>query len=198
MSHTLLVLAVLLAPDAELQPRIAVTDNLTVKVSDPQKASDALVAAAESANGYFTSRTDSGVSLRIPTAHAKKIFAIAEAQGVVVERSHNTFDFTEALEEQSTLLASRRQVLERYFDVLKSAHADAVVSVEREMTSLIAEIEELEGAIRLEEHNLAYATLNVSYQFRDRRAPSSEGVSSFKWLNTVNLGDLLGDFQYAH
>lgn len=198
MSYTLIALALLVAPDAELKPRVAVTDNLTVKVSDPQKASDALVAAAESVGGYFTSRTDTGVSLRIPTAHAAKIFAIAEGQGIVIARSRDTSDFTESLEEQSTLLASRRQVLERYFDVLKSAHADAVVSVEHEMTSLIAEIEELEGSIRLEEHNLAYATLDVSYQFRDRRAPNGQGVSSFKWLNTINLGDLLGDFQNAH
>jgi len=88
-------------------------------------------------------------------------------------------------------------VLERYFDVLHNARPQAVTTVEHEMTSLIAEIEQLQGALVFAEHRLSYAQLDVSFEFRDRQAPVNNGNSSFPWLNTMNLADLIGDFQYG-
>lgn len=193
----LMALLVLLAPDAVTERRIAVADTVVVKVGDRQKAGDTIVAAAEAAGGYFTSRTDDALRLRVPTAKANDVLSVARAQGVVVSNAHDTTDLTETIEEQRGLLASRREVLERYFAVLRTARASAVTTVEREMTDLIAQIEELEGALRLEEHNLGYATIDVSFQFRDRGAPVNDGRSSFRWLNTMNLADLLGDFQHG-
>ena len=42
------------------------------------------------------------------------------------------------------------------------------------------------------------AEITVSFRFRDRAAPAATGTSSFPWLNTVNLTDLVEDFRHAH
>lgn len=177
--------------------RIAVRDALTIKVGDREKAAEAVIALAEAAGGYFTMRSDAYLRLRVPTTKQAEVLAKASQLGLVVQRSHAAEDLTAALEEQRTLLDSRREVLQRYFAVLNTARPQAVTTVEHEMTSLIAEIEELEGSLRMSTHRLQYAELEVSFEFRDRQAPSRDGSSSFRWLNTMNLADLVGDFQYG-
>jgi hypothetical protein len=177
--------------------RIAVRDALTIKVGDRDKAAEAVIAAAESVGGYFSMRSDTYMRLRIPSKKEAEVLAKVSQLGLVVQRSHAAEDLTATLEEQRTLLTSRRDVLQRYFAVLQTARPQAVTTVEHEMTSLIAEIEELEGALRMAMHQLQYAELEVSFEFRDRQAPARDGSSSFRWLNSMNLADLIGDFQHG-
>ena len=88
-------------------------------------------------------------------------------------------------------------MLDRYFQVLRGANDRAVVEIEAQMIGLVEEIEALKGAIRLLEHQMQYAELTVSFQFRDRRPPTRDGRSSFGWLNTMNLVDLVQEFSHG-
>ena len=177
-------------------PRIAISQELVVKVAQPQAAADAIVAHTEEAGGYFTERTDSGVVLKVPVDSTKNVLAFAEAQGTVVGRNYNAQDVGSQLDERRTLLRSREEVLQRYFKVLSGARAESVVSVEREMTDLVSEIESLKGGIQLMEHQLKFAEVRVSFAFRDRRPPLRDGSSSFSWLNSMNLVDLQSEFAH--
>ena len=78
--------------------------------------------------------------------------------------------------------------------MLNTAGPNAVVEVEQQMTTLVEEIESLKGQLQLFEHQLQLADIVVSFQFRDRRPPVRDGSSSFKWLNTMNLVDLIWEF----
>lgn len=184
-------------PEKPLAPKIAVIDRLTIKVGDKEKAADELAASAQAVGGYFTARDDASISLRVPQPRQAEMLAKAASLGLVIHRSHSAEDLTSFLEERRTILASRREVLERYFGVLHTARTHAVTAVEQEMTTLIAQIEELQGGLIFAEHRLAYAQLDVAFEFRDRQAPANDGSSSFPWLNTMNLADLIGDFQYG-
>ncbi len=190
-----LVLALMLG-DAEGAPRVAYNTGLVVKVTDREGNGDKLVETAEKLGGYFSSRSDDTVVLKVPVEKRQELLAVAEPMGIVVSRRHEALDLGQTLAEQKTRLASRRKMFERYDDVLRSASADAVVSVEHEMTRLVQEIEQLAGSVRLLEHRLSYATLTVSFQFQDRRPPLADGSSSFDWLNRVNLADLLWEFHH--
>ncbi|MBI3179146.1 MAG: DUF4349 domain-containing protein, partial [Deltaproteobacteria bacterium] len=165
---------------------------------DRNKTADALIAEAERMGGYFSERSDDSVTFKIPARHTKALLAKVDPLGVVVERTTHAEDVAAQLLEARTLLKSREQVLQRYFGVLNQAGPSTVVSVEREMTALVREIEELRGDIRLLEHRVQFASVSVQFQFRDRQAPARSGDSSFAWLNTVNLVDLLAEFSYGH
>jgi hypothetical protein len=184
-------------PEQPLTPKIAIVDQLVIKVGDKEKAADELAAAADAAGGYFTTRNDTFISLRVPHERQGELLAKAATLGLIVRRSHNAEDLTAYLEQQRSVLASRRDVLERYFEVLHTARPQAVTTVEHQMTTLIAQIEQLQGSLVFAEHRLAYSQLDVSFEFRDRQAPANDGSSSFPWLNTMNLVDLIGDFQHG-
>ena len=52
----------------------------------------------------------------------------------------------------------------------------------------------IKGRILFLENRIQYAQVSVSFQFRDRSAPVRTGHSSFRWLNELNIADLMEDF----
>lgn len=175
-------------------PRVAYRYDWVVKVADREAAADTVIARVESAGGYFIERSDDALHLKVPVEEVKAVLADVAPLGTVVSRASQARDLGQMLDEQRTLLQSREQMLARYFVVLNEASVSSVVTVEQQMTELVQSIETLRGALRLAEHELPYADVTLSFHFRDRRAPVSDGRSSFGWLNKVNLADLLGEY----
>ncbi len=174
---------------------------VTVQVDDREQAIAAVIETAESNGGWFTALTDESVTVAVPTDRAAAVLDGAKALGLVVERSWSVSDLDAELLDLRARLASREGVLTRYLDILEGAHANAVVAVEREITRTVAEIEQIQGRVRLLEHRAAYAQLGFSFRFRDRAQPARDGSSSFAWLNTLNLADLQDAFRsgrHAH
>jgi hypothetical protein len=168
---------------------------LTVQVSDRDAAIAAVVARAEKAGGWFSALSDDAVTVQVPVAAAAATLDGAKELGQVVDRSWGAQDLDSELVDLNARLASRQAVLQRYLDILGTTNASAVVSVEREITRTVSEIEQIEGRIRYLQNRGDYAQLAFSFRFRDRAAPSRDGSSSFAWLNTLNLSDLQDAFR---
>jgi hypothetical protein len=175
-------------------PRVAFRHSLVLKVADRDATADAAIAAAEKQGGYFLSRTNDAVRLKVPVAAVREVLGAIEPLGTVVSRSTEAVDLGERLDLVRTRLASREGMLKRYYAVIEGASDTQMPEVEQAMTALVQEIESMRGAIQLQEHQLAYAQVDLSFSFRDRRAPAPTGRSSFEWLNTVNLSDLIAEF----
>ncbi|MEL6543214.1 MAG: DUF4349 domain-containing protein [Myxococcota bacterium] len=182
------------AKQSSVKPLVAVQNSVVLKVGDREQAADAVVEQAEKVGGYFSSRSDTAVTLKVPAKSAPQILSFIEESGIVVDRNYNARDVGFALEEKRARLRSREEVLKRYFAVMQTAGVKNIVSVEREMTTLVQEIETLKGQLKLIEHQLSFAEIRVDFQFRDRRPPLRTGNSNFQWLNTVNLADLIQGF----
>lgn len=187
----------LLALAAAFGDDTRVTASLVVAVAQRDEAADAVVAKAKELGGWFQSRTPDAVALRVPVDRTDALVAFAETQGKVVDRGLAREDVSRDLADARGRLAAREGVLEQYYAVLKTAGPKSVVAVERQIVAAIAEIERLKGRIRLLEDQATYARVDVSFQFRDRAAPARDGSSSFRWLNTLNVQDLIWGFQQA-
>lgn len=170
--------------------------SLTIAVEDREETAATLVAAVQERGGYFASLDLEQVTLKVPQAHLESLRDTAEQLGVVVERSLSRQDRSMELAGLQARLDTREEMLDQYMTVLEGASADSVVTVEREVTSLVEQIENLRGQIRVLEHQVTYATLVVRFRFQDRSAPVPDGSSSFAWLNTLNLSELLEDFRF--
>jgi hypothetical protein len=183
---------------AEQARRSATTFSAVLVVSDRDAAADAIVAKAQESGGYFLTRTNNELVLKVPVDRVDAIVELAGSLGALSERQHQTDDLGFTLDQDRARLASKQEMLERFRTVMKDSRADGVLSVEKEMTRLVGEIELLKGSIRLTEHRIRFAQVSITFRYRDRAAPVPDGTSSFPWLNTVNLGDLLEDFRREH
>lgn len=176
----------------------AINASMVLKVQRPTEVADTLVQRVATDGGYFAERSMLRVRFKVPTAKAESFIDFVEEQGIIASRSFNNQGLTAELAEVRARLAAREDVLERYFAVLKTASPESVITVERQIVGLVAEIENLKGRIRSLEHRSTYADVVVDFQFRDRAAPARDGSSSFRWLNTMNLADLTAAFHNGY
>ena len=167
--------------------------NVVLKVSNKAMAQKSVVAEAEKHGGYFSYLDDGVVTLRVPVAHADAFLDFVAQLGVVAGRDYASEDLRELLDQKTTRLNARKKVLDQYFKLLGTADSKAVLTVEREITRLVAEVERYEGAIRLLRHDARLASVTVRFQFRDRTQPNQQQGSSFDWLNTLSLADLVDE-----
>jgi len=172
----------------------AIEVKVVVKVSDRAKAADSLVQSAERLDGYFTQKTGEGVVLRIPASGLKPLLANADQLGQVIDRQLGREDLGEELLRKKAVLKAKTEAQHQYLALLDQADTEGALSVEKELILLVAEIETLKGQLRHLQDRIAFARVEVRFEYRDRSAPVPDGSSSFAWLNTMNLIDLLEEF----
>ena len=181
---------------AQAEEALYITSYVTLKVQKKEQVADAVIKKAEEMNGYYSSRTDYAVQLKIPVANAQDYLDYVTAQGLVASRSFNSQSLSQQLADLSARLKTREELLQKYFKILEEAESEHVIAVENEVIRLIGEIEGLKGQLRRQQHLTTYADINIEFRFRDRRAPVADGSSSFSWINTLNITDVLSAFQY--
>lgn len=168
---------------------------VTVQVDDRENAIRTVITQAGAAGGWFSNLSDDAVTVQVPVDKAATFIEGAKALGVVVDRSWGVQEYDTELIDLNARLSSRNAVLERYLEILGTTNADSVVAVERQITTTVAEIEQIQGRIHQLDHLSAYARLTWNFRFRDRAAPVRDGTSSFAWINTLNLADLQDAFR---
>lgn len=185
-------------PVEEVAPRpTRVVAGLTLRVDDRDVASASAVATAEAAGGWFSRFSTDAVTLRVPIAQVDPVVQALRGLGDLVERSYQADDYTAQIVDLESRLAARKKVLDKYMAVLDMASPKAIVSVEREITQLVSQIEGLEGQLRLLRDRAAFAEISVSFRYRERQGPVRDGSSSFGWLNSLNVADLLDDLEHG-
>lgn len=173
----------------------SVQASVVLRVSDKKAAAKAAIEQAREVGGWFTSFQPTQVVLRVPTDRGDAVLDSLVELGDLVARDYQRQDHSEEIALLETRIEGREAVLERYRKVLESSKASNIVAVERQITQAIRALEQLKGRRRYLQNQLDYATLTVRFQFRDRTAPRRDGSSSFPWLNTMNMGDVLQDFR---
>ena len=179
--------------DASTLPEVRSDATLVVKVLDQRRAAEALIAKAQELGGFFVTQGGNAVTLRVPTQRLRDLMLAAEATGKVVDRSLTTQTVTPQLAQLRRQIESKRELLKKYFEVIDGATVGAVVTVERQISSLVTQVEQLEGQLKLLEYRSQLGELTVRFQFRDRRPPPDTD-SSFPWLNRVGLTRLYQEF----
>jgi hypothetical protein len=172
-----------------------VSGTLVIAVSQQEAAAEALVERAEALGGWFQARTPSALSLRVPVDAFEALLAFAETQGKVIDKSLERTDASQELADLRGRLEARRGVLDEYYKVLRNAGPGSVVAVQYQIVQAIEAIETLQGRIRMLEDQTRHARLEVAFRFRDRAAPARDGTSSFPWLNTLNVQDVIQALQ---
>lgn len=172
------------------QVSTAVTASFVLQVGQPIEAADTLSKAAAELGGWFQARTQDRLELRVPVARVDELLTAAGVLGRLTDRSVQRTDLTRDLVEIDGQLRTRREGLQRYFDVLETADKGSVFAVQSRVLSEIQTIEGLEGRRRVLVDRASFARVEVSFRFRDRAAPAPTGASSFAWLNSLNVQDV--------
>lgn len=169
--------------------------SVTINIGDPNGTALRIIKKAEELNGYFTLHADDQLKLSIPEKHVTNFIGFVEQQGILSGKTFDSEDLSTQLILKKNTLQSKEKMLEEYMKVLAGAGNTKIVTVEAEVVKLAEQIEEIKGAIRYIEHCTAFANVDVYFSFHDRTIPIVKKESSFLWLNTISLKDMIQGFQ---
>jgi hypothetical protein len=175
---------------------LAVTFSAVLQVEEPEKIAALVIARAESLGGWFSSRSQASLELRIPTRNADGFFESLASLGVLLDRHLSTQSLDGERDDLLHRLKARKATLQDYFAMLKESGDSTVFTIQSEVIELQADIERTEALILKSEDRMAYARATLNFRFQDRGAPLATGNSRFPWLNELGLPNLRERFRY--
>ncbi len=182
-------------PETMRPQTLAISVTLQLIASDAEMTSRSVAEWADAVGGYFTLRSDQQVVVRIPPDRVPELRRHIEELGdTVVSYNPSAVDYREEMMRNDAAIISRTEVLDRILIYLDEADVAATLSFERELRSLLQEIEYYTGQSRRIRNEVAFASATINLSSRQRTIPAQR-PSTFAWINTVDLYRFLQEAQ---
>jgi len=168
------------------------TLSATILVADPERAGERLAEWAEEEGGYFLLKSTDRVLLRFPYRKMGELRSILEdIAEEVVDVSPQAVDLREQILGLRSKIRSREEILERNMSYIDEADVEGTLAIEREITQLLTEIEELKGRLRKLNVDRVLSRGDVALSFMQQTIPE-DIPSSFGWINTLDFYAFMG------
>lgn len=172
--------------------KIIKTANLEIRVEDYASSRKTVQQRVDARQGYLQSEQESNdgyrlrnsLTIRVETGQFDPL--VDELAGIgsyVHHKNINAQDVTEEFVDLETRLKTKREVEQRYIDILRRANSiPDILSVEGALRQIREEIEAKEGRLRYLSDQVGYSTIHlVMYQQLDHRAEPGPGFWSKIW-----------------
>lgn len=167
------------------------TISVTILVTDPDKAADALVNWSEEIGGYYLSNATKKIVLRLPAEKVKllndMLAGIAEK---IVDISFQAADLKEEKLRLQSGIKSRQEILDRNLEFLDRADVEGTLAIEEEVIVLMREIESLKGRLNKINASCRFAHVDINLDFQ-KTTIRRDVQSSFDWINSMNFYHLI-------
>jgi hypothetical protein len=181
------------AVDPQASRRTSLIWRATVKVVNPDDVRAQIDKEVRLLGGFPMFFNGNSISVKLPPAALPALAEKIGEVGLVLEKTLNREDLTLRIAELTGMLKSKREILGRTRKFLDDSDVPATLEIERAMTGLVMEIEQLQGSLRVLKDRVAFAVVDISFEFRERDKIVYV-QSPFEWLNTVDLGQFSEEF----
>jgi hypothetical protein len=193
MTRTLLMLLVLTSTGWSAPRRTALVATVVLKVVHPDEARTAILAAVAPLGGFATLVSDQALNLKVPPERLSEVLKQVGERGITVQKTLQRNDLTQSLAQMEARLRSKVDIFQRTRKLVDDSDVGATLQIERQMASLVGEMEKLRGRLRVEHERARFAVVSVSFQFREREKLVYVR-SPFDWINSVDLSRFHADF----
>lgn len=181
-------------PMSTSDPRqTALVSQLTLKVINPVQSRTLLQNQTKELGGFATLITDHSISFKIPPSKLEAALTLYSEHGILLEKSIERTDLTREIATLEGQLESKRHILTQLRAFFDDSNVEATLKIEKTMSELVTEIEQVKGALRVLKEKSRWAVVNISFRFQDRDRIIYVS-SPFSWLNSVNLTDFMERF----
>jgi hypothetical protein len=159
----------------------------TILVADPDRSADELESWAENNGGYALLTSSDRVVLRLPFEKMPQLRGkLEELSDYVPDLSPHSQDLREAILETVAKINSRQEVLRQTLALLDQADVKGTLAIEKEIVSLIEEIEQLTATLQTLTLNRTFSRAEISLRYLEQTLPENI-PSSFDWINGVDF-----------
>ncbi|MCC4212213.1 DUF4349 domain-containing protein [Leeuwenhoekiella parthenopeia] len=183
--------------EADVEQKIIKTGNLRFETQDLAETRAQILKAVNTTKGYVenerTGKDYRGsyqeLQLRVPAENFQQALELI-SQGVEFfeEKSISQRDVTEEFIDVEARLKAKRELENRYLELLKKASSvKEILEIERELSVIREEIESKEGRLKYLSKQVSYSTLNVYFYKTEVESGVTKSYGS-KMLQAVKGG----------
>lgn len=185
-------------PPSSLQanrgPMLIYTAHLSLATFETEAALVSVEKLAKDNGGFLSNRERLAITIRVPSERFTETLQAIEKLGDVIDRNVKARDVTDEFFDMEARLRSARAVHARLVELLQKADkVEESIAIEKELGRVLAEIERLEGRLKLLRDQLAYSTITAS--FRPKSTEIVGKKTPFRlpgeWLDQLGLGRLM-------
>lgn len=180
------------AATSQPSPLLIYQAKLALAVYEVDLSLDAVEALAKQAGGYLVRRMATSIVVRVPAAGFDGTLKTILGMGDVLQRELEVEDVTAKVRDLEARLANAEAVRKRLAELLAGANkTEEALAVERELSRVSEEIEQMKSQLKLLSELVAYSTITVRFE-----APQAENLDRrfklpFPWLDELGLSNLL-------
>ena len=156
-----------------IERKIIRNAQVNMQVKDIQKAFPQIERIVKNLNGYISSsnmqnnshRISNSIVIRVPNESLDTLLRLVENQSIFINNSSiSSTDVTEEFIDIESRLKTKKEVRERYLDILskKAKTVEDVLLAEEQIRVLTEEIEAKEGRLRYLQNRVGLSTLTLS------------------------------------
>lgn len=155
------------------EKKIIKTAEVTLELKDYSQYNQKLHAGLKAYGAYVASeeqtsspeRIANQLVIKVPVAQFDDLVNSFSGEGItLLQKKISAEDVTEEVVDTKARMASKKQVRDRYLELLKQArNMKEVLEVQQEINSIQEEIESAEGRVGYLSHQSAYSTIHLNY-----------------------------------
>lgn len=190
--------------EAQSTRKVIYNANLSLQVSDFQKAQEQLELKTKGFGGYIVESnvyregdnyTTGTMTVRVPADKFEEF--INDAEGVaskVIDRSLTGEDVTEEFVDLQSRLKSKRVVEERLLDFMsKAVKTEDLLTISKDLANVQEEIEKINGRIKYLNNQTSFSTVSISFS-EIRNVSNLEASELNTWDRTKEQFITSGNF----
>lgn len=183
------------APPAadDLAKKITYTLNASIQVEDVSQALARVTQEITSLGGYVVNSSESSyqnnssayATFKIPSQQLEGFKGRLADYGKVLNNSTDSLDVTNEYYDTQSKLRNLQAQETRYLEILKEAKTvDEILHIESYLSSTRMQIEQLQGQVKLWDHQVAYSTVSINFQNTPNPVSVDEPWRPVAWANT--------------
>lgn len=146
--------------------------TMTIDEAAVPGAIDKMVDVAENFGGHLAGRTNTSVTVKVPSGRFRDALAEMEKLGMVTNRSVSAEDVSEEYKDAEVRVANLKATRARIQDFLaKAANVNDMLTLEQQLERVSMEIDRIEGRMRFLRERTALSTITVTITPKPKPVP---------------------------
>ena len=180
------------AQTGEDNRKLSINIFAELSVTDPGRSVQIFADYCDSVGGYYIRKTNNSISLRLPAEKLNNIEDLLKNNGTLVRYNINANDIGSEYLVLQRQLDSRKRLFDEYNRLMASAAFSSTLTLERELMTVINEMENLQGRINRMDNEYKFLGLDISFFSEEIKRPLAARSSSFGWINRINFHTFAG------
>ncbi|MBN1959485.1 MAG: DUF4349 domain-containing protein [Deltaproteobacteria bacterium] len=176
-------------PPAKINRMVHYNGFVKLRVTSPKETLASAAKLSETVGGYIESLTDNAITLRVPVAKFREIYAAVLKLGDVLDRSMTAEDVTDSYTYISLRLKTLKASRDRLIDLLARARKEhEKLQILAEIRRLTEEIDRAEMQVKTLASLAEFSRLSIEAIARQPRESSSsvDELAAFRWIRSLS------------